>query len=178
MFHLTIFSGTEGELAPANTTVFTFFGGADLRGPTIAQQLLHFRAQRARKPSRWAWLLGAEDNLVITIFGATTIREPTVAEEYTALAAVVRSGQIAKEELPGLLDAYQAHTGSRGVLRTLTLFGACTVSPLKAAKERKALDSAVENGAIDPRARRSLEALVEAPRPVRWRAVGELVFAG
>ena len=178
MFHLTIFSGTEGELAPANTTAVTFFGGAGLRGPTVAQQLLHFRAQRARKPSRWAWLAGSEDNLVITIFGATAIQEPTVTEEYTALASVVRSGQIAKEELPSLLDAFEAHIGSRGALRTFTLFGACTVSPLKAAKEREAIDSAARNGIIDPRARKGLEALVEAPRMVRWRAVGELVFAG
>ena len=178
MFHFTIFSGTEGELAPANTTVVTFFGAADLRGPTVAQQLLHFRAQRAQKPSRWAWLFGTQDNLVVTIFGATTIQEPTVTEEYTALASVVRSGQIAREELPGLLDAFEAHIGSRGALRTLTLFGACTVSPIKASKEREVLDAAARNGVVDPRARKGLENLVDAPRPVRWRAVGELVFAG
>ena len=62
-------------------------------------------------------------------------------------------------------------------MRTLTLFGACTVRPIKAAKEREAIDSAARNGVIDPRARQGLENLVDAPRAVRWRAVGELVFA-
>ncbi|HZN38437.1 MAG TPA: hypothetical protein VFD82_06515 [Planctomycetota bacterium] len=178
MFHLTVFSATEGELAPARATVFTVFGSAELRGPTVAQQLLHFRAQQLRKPGRWDWLFRSEENLAVTIFGATTIHEPTIAEEYSALAGVVRAGRIAKEELPGLLDAFEAHIASRGALRTFTLFGACVVAPHKVATENKALQAAADSGAIDVRARKGLEGLIEAPRPVRWRAVGELVLAG
>ena len=176
MFHLTIFSGTEGELAPTGTTVLTFFGGAELRRPTLAQQLVHYRASRGRARSRWDWLLGSQENIVVTIFGGTTVREPTLAEEHAALAAAVRSGQIDRRELPGLLDELEAHAGAKGALRTLTFFGACVVTAWKASKERKALDAAAETGAITAAARRVLETLVEAPRSVRWRALGELAL--
>src|SRR5262245_10467470 len=108
MFHLTILSSTEGELAPTGTSVLTFFGAAELRRPTLTQMLLHFRARRGQKVSGWSRLIGSEENLVITIFGATSMREPTLTEEYTSLAAAVRSGQLTRAELPELLDAFEA----------------------------------------------------------------------
>ena len=177
MFHLTIFSGTEGELAASGATVLTVFGSAELSRPTLAQQLIHLRSQRGRRRGLFDRLIGSHESIVVTVFGSSMLRDPSIAEEYAALAAAVRSGQIERHELRGLMDELEAVGGARGALRTLTLMGACVITSLKAAKERKALDAAAESGAIDTALKKSLDALVETPRQVRWRLIGDLVLA-
>lgn len=176
MFHFCLFAGTEGEMPPIGLTALTIFGGTELRRPTLAREILVHRATRGRTRRRWTWLFGSEENLVISVFGATSLVEPTLAEEYAAMLALVRSGQVTKEELPALLDGIEAQANGRNSYRSFTLFGACVTHRRSATKERKALDAAVANGGIEPRARAWLETLVEAPRGVRWRALGELVM--
>ncbi|MCC6785885.1 MAG: hypothetical protein IT457_23760 [Planctomycetes bacterium] len=175
MFHFCLFAGTEGEMPPAGMTAITIFGGSELRRPTLAREIGAWRARRGMPRSRWRWLFGSDENLIVTIFGATCVVEPTLVEEYAAMASLVRSGQVTGEELPSLLDGLESQIGGRDSYRTLTLFGGCVVRRRSPSRERKALDAAVANGGLDHRTRSWLETLVEAPRGVRWRALGELV---
>ncbi len=176
MFHLTLFSGTEGEMSPIGCTVLTVFGGAELRRPTLARQILTLRARPNAKRGLWRWLSGSDENLVVTIFGGTVVHEPTLVEEYAALSALVRSGQVAREELAMLLDRFGGDPRVTAY-RSFTLFGACSSRRISAKHERKALDEAERMGAIGRPLRSALDGLVEAPSGVRWRALGELVTA-
>lgn len=177
MFHLTLFSCTEGEMTPSGLTAVTLFGSCELRRPTLAREIQHYRATQGRPKSLWGWLVGSEENLVATLFGATEIIEPTVADEYAALTGLLQSRQVAREEIGSLLDMLESKSGGRSTYRSLTLFGACISRRKKAAYERKALDAAVESRGIDARTRSWLDTLVEAPRSVRWRALASGVMA-
>ena len=177
MLHLTLFSGTEGEMPPSGFTAVTFFGGTELRRPTLAREILHYRATRDLPKTRWSWLFGTDENFVLTVFGGTVITEPTLVEEHTALAAILRTGQIRTDELPAIVDGIELRTGGRASYRTFTLFGGCSTRIGNSKRERKALDAAIANGGIDVPTRTWLERLVEAPRSVRWRAFSQMRLA-
>lgn len=177
MLHLSIFSGTEAEMPPAGFTSLTIFGASELRRPTLAREILNHRARKDAPKSRWSWLFGSDENFVVTIFGASEVRAPTLVEEHTALSALLRSGQIRREEIPALIDGIEARLGGSGAYRTFTLFGSCWTQGAGAKRERKAIETAVSNGDIDERTRRRLDSLVEAPRGSRWRALSEMQLA-
>ncbi|MEM7204776.1 MAG: hypothetical protein AAF628_31255 [Planctomycetota bacterium] len=177
MFHVTLFAGTEGEIAPSGFTALTVFGGAELRRPTLATQLLHLKGRRHKPLSRWQRWFGTEQNLVITLFGGTVLFAPTMAEEYAALSSALRGGAIAADEAATLVDQLAAFGHERAVCRTLTLFGACVVRHPSAGKERKALEAAVQVGAIEDKVRGGLEAFIGAPPEARLHALARLAGA-
>jgi hypothetical protein len=175
MFHLTLFAGTEGEIPPAGFTAFTAFGGAELRRPTLASQLLHLKNRGHRRPSRLARLLGTDKNLIMTVFGGTVLLAPTLIEEYSALQGLLRSGTVSGDECTALLDRLAADDGDPSLCRTVTLFGACVTRHPSAAKERKALEAATKAGAVTNAIRRALDEIVGSPPAARVRALGHLV---
>jgi len=176
MFHLTLFGGTEGEIAPSGFTALTLFGGSELRRPTLASQLLHLKNRREHKRRSWQRLLGSDQNLILTLFGGTVIVVPTMVEEYTALAAVLRSGTVSRDEFTALLQQLTTG-GQRGLSRTMTLFGVCVVRHPSPAKERKALEVAAKTGAVTAKARESLETIIGAPPESRAGSLGKLVVS-
>lgn len=177
MLHLTLFAGTQGDMPPSGFTAVTFFGGAELHRPTLAREILHYRATRDLPKTRLGWLFGSDENFVVTLFGGTVITEPTLVEEHQALAAILRTGQVRSEELPALVDGIELKHGGRAAYRTFTLFGGCSTRLGSVKRERKALEAAVANGALDAPTRTWLERLIEAPRSVRWRALSQLRLA-
>ena len=50
MIHLTLFGGTEAEIAPGGFTALTIFGGAELKRPTLAQRIMQRRRDRGPQP--------------------------------------------------------------------------------------------------------------------------------
>ena len=174
MFHLTLFAGTEGEIPPVGFTALTVFGGAELRRPTLASQLLYLKNRRERKRSRWARLLGTDKNLVLTIFGATVLLAPTLVEEYSALAGLIRTGALTPEECLSLLDQNSLEGGESAICRTLTIFGGCMTRRPSAAKERKALDTAAKTGSVTDRIRAALDDIIGSPPDAKARALGHL----
>ena len=175
MFHVTLFAGTEGEIPPAGFTSLTAFGGAELRRPTLASQLLDLKNRGYRKPTRWARFMGTDKNLILTVFGATVLLAPTVVEEYAALAGLMRSGTLSPGECTALLDRLAANDGEPSICRTLTLFGVCVTRHPSAAKERKALEAASKTGAVSSAIRRALDEIVGSPPGAKARALGHLV---
>jgi len=175
VFHVTLFAGTEGEIPPAGFTALTAFGGAELKRPTLASQLLHLKYRAQRKPTRWAKLMGTDKNLILTVFGATVLLAPTVVEEYTALTGLMQSGAMTPGECATLLDRLSSDEGESSLCRTLTLFGGCVTRHPSAAKERKALDAAAKAGALSTAVRQALDAIVGSPPAAKVRALGHLV---
>lgn len=177
MFHLTLFGGTEGDISPAGFTALTVFGGAELRRPTIATQLLHLKSARGRRPGAWERLVGSDKNLILTVFGGTVVRAPTLVEEYSALSSAVGSGALTTDECSRLLDELIAGGGEFAHWRTLTLFGACVTRHPSTVKERKALDAAVKTGTVSQAVRATLESVVGSPPQAKVRALGQLATA-
>jgi hypothetical protein len=176
VFHLTVFGATEGEVSPAGFTAFTLFGGAELRRPTLATQLVHLKNRPQGTPSAWDRILGTDKNLVVTVFGATVLTAPTLIEEYSALAGLVRAGTLTTADCGALLDDVVAQGHDAGWCRTLTLFGSCVTRYPSAERERKALDVATRTGAVSATVRGALEAVIGAPRQARTRALQQLVL--
>jgi hypothetical protein len=176
MFHVTLFSGTTADAAPAGFTALTLFGGADLRRPTLAAELLHLKdGPRSR---RWLQtLLGTDHNLILTLFGATVLRAPTLVEEYAALAALLRTGAVSRQECHELVDRLATAPSQISTYRTLTLFGTCMTRYPSQAKERKALEAAAASGTLPAPVRAALEGLLGSPAPARRRTLSELAMA-
>jgi hypothetical protein len=175
VFHLTLFGGTEGEIAPSGFTALTAFGGAELRRPTLAAQLLHLKSSRQRPRRWWDRVLGSDKNLILTLFGGTVLQAPTLVEEYAAMAGLLRSGAVQHAEFQQLLDQLHVEAGDSPA-RTLTLFGACVTRHPSAARERKALEAAANSGSLTDRIRGALDRLIGAPQQAKIPALGQLCF--
>ena len=171
-----MFGGTEGEISPSAFTALTAFGGAELKCPTLASQLLYLKSCTERSPTFWERLTGSDRNLVITLFGGTVLIAPTLVEEYASLSGVIRTGVLSQAECDQLMDRYLANSGEYTVCRTLTLFGACVTRHPSASKERKVLESATRAGTVSSRLRESLEQLVGAPPQAKARGLGNLAI--
>lgn len=177
MYHITFFAGTTGDMVPTGFTALTLFGGAEIRQPTLASLLLHQKRQGSRKPRRWDRWFGSDENLVITIFGGTTLIAPTAAEEYAALAGLLRSGALTREECEQLMNQLPEFSARRSMCRTFTVFGACVTQYPSSKKERRSLDAAKEAGSIRDNERRELESILDTPPEARGRLIGRLVMA-
>lgn len=177
MFHLALFSGTEGVLSPRGGTAFVLFGSAELRTPTLAQRLVYARERAKRPLSRMDRLLGRDQWLLITLFGGTEMIRPTLVEELAALRGLMSSGGVSRTELQGLADASISPPDLVGGLSTLTLFGACVVARPSPKKEIAAIDRAAKAGEVDPRARPALESLIGQADPSILRGLSRLALA-
>ncbi len=177
MFHLALFSGTEGVLAPTGGTSFVLFGGAELRTPSLAQRLAHAR-MRAKHPLRRVdRLLGRDQWLLITLFGGTELIRPTLVEELAALRGMMTSGSLSRAELQGLADATLPPPDLVGGLSTFTLFGACTMERPSAKKELAAIERAQKAGEVTPTARPALEGLIGQGDQTILRGLSRLALA-
>lgn len=177
MFHLALFSGTEGVLSPRGGTAFVLFGSAELRTPTLAQRLVHAR-ERAQSPlSRMDRLLGRDQWLLITLFGGTNMVRPTLVEELAALRGLMTSGGVSRAEIQGLADASVSPPDLVVGLSTFTLFGACVVARPSAKKEIAAIERAEKAGEVDQRARPLLESLIGQADHSVLRGLSRLALA-
>ena len=112
MIHLCMFGGHGGELSPGKRLYLTAFGGAELKRPTIARQIIEQRRGGAVQP---------RSVFCITLFGATTIQAPTLAEEYLDLQDALRGGLFSLEDWDRAIAALGAANNLR--IGSFTVFG-------------------------------------------------------
>lgn len=85
MIQFCIMGGYEGLIRPERKFYFTLMGGAELRRPTVARQILAQRQNEARG------LPKAPRQYFITIMGGVDIQCPTLAEEFIDLREMIQS---------------------------------------------------------------------------------------
>ena len=161
MFHYAIFGSTEGEI-PANHrfSAVTLFGHCRLKRPTLAQRLQNVRSKgTARKRSWFDRLAGSDRGLIMTIFGATEVEAPTLMEEYSAMRSMFAAGTLRIDECQSLAE----RLGADEEWAALTVFGVCTTTQAKRARQAKALDAGVKAGLISREHRLQLDELITAP---------------
>lgn len=88
MIQFCIMGGYEGLIQPERKVYFTLMGGADLRRPTVARQIL------ARRQMDSTGLAKPPSQFFITIMGAVDIHSPTLAEEFIDLREMIQSGSL------------------------------------------------------------------------------------
>lgn len=177
MIHLTLFGGTESEIAPGTFTAFTMFGGAELKRPTLAQRIMQRRRDKGRKlgfRERW---FGRDRSVVITIFGGTDILAPTIMEEYAALKNLVQSGVLSRTECRDLVQEIASGDDERGEISRVTFCGACGFASPKAKVEHRALAAAESARIISSQTRRELEKAVGCPSSTTASVVAAAVLA-
>jgi len=130
MFKICLFGAYDGRLESERQIVFTMFGAAELRRPTIARQLVQ---QRARQGPTTAPLPRRQVPAVVTIFGATEIKLPTMAEEFIDLQEAVRSGVLPLAEWDRAVAELSSFSAT--TVFTVTLFGACDEAELPSEDE-------------------------------------------
>jgi hypothetical protein len=177
MIHLTLFGGTDAEIAPGTFTAFTMFGGAELKRPTLAQRIMQRRREKGRKlgfRERW---FGRDRSLVITIFGGTDILAPTIMEEYAALRNLVQSGVLSKAECRDLIQEIASGDDERGEISRITFCGGCGFESPKPKIEHRALDAAESARIINAQTRRELEKAIGCPSNTAASVVAAVALA-
>jgi len=177
MFHITMFGGTEGVLPVSDFVSLTFFGGTELKRPTLAQRMLRLRDLRRQAPSAWRRIFQFDKNVIVTIFGSTEIYAPTVMDEYADLRRVIASGVLAPDEGRQLLAELADRGGAHDLFSAITLFGGCSVETPKPAEERKALESGRQAGLIGDREHAVLDQVIGRSESAIASALGQLAFA-
>jgi hypothetical protein len=114
MVHFSVFGGHEGQLDPNRGVYISVFGGATLRRPPFASQVIEWRRQPALAQSAWRYLF-------FNVFGGADLVWPTLAEEYVALREALRTGTLTLADW----DELAARPEGNGPLRvsSLTVFG-------------------------------------------------------
>lgn len=175
MFHLTLFGGTEGEMAVEGTTALTLFGGTELRLPTLAQRLAHRKARAAAPRGAFHRWFGLDRNLVVTLFGGTELQRPTLAQEYAALRQSIESGVLTREDVERHVEAVLRSGTENEEYTSIAIFGACTRSDPEPKEEKAALESTREAGLLDADLVRRMTTWIGAPWTLRMRGVASLV---
>ena len=92
MIQFCIMGGYEGMIRPERKFYFTLMGGAELRRPTVARQILAQRQNAAQGLPKAPW------QFFLTIMGGTEIISPTLAEEFIDLREMVQSGSLSMSD--------------------------------------------------------------------------------